>query len=214
MYTDDLDRRRRRKAILAWLILCAALAMCTALAPAHLPEREASAVPTADRSPTYYAVLDIAFVPDVGEPDPLRLETADGPWAAGLAVPAAPQPDEHPIEAGGAYGDPDGPAGATTSADAVTATTTADADGITLPPVAHAIRRCESGGNYQAKNPISSASGAWQFIDATWEWVTGLPAPANAYPPHVQDQAFLALWDGGDGWRHWEPSIACWGAAA
>lgn len=80
-----------------------------------------------------------------------------------------------------------------------------------LPDVAYAIRECESGGNYTAENPVSSASGAWQFVSATWAWVTGLEPPASAYPAEVQDAAFLELWDEGRGASHWEASRACWG---
>lgn len=85
------------------------------------------------------------------------------------------------------------------------------------------IRDCESGArlpdgtavpgsaDYTAQNPTSSASGAYQFIDGTWEWVTGLPAPARAHPPAVQDAAFAELYDGGRGAHHWDPSRSCWG---
>ncbi len=71
------------------------------------------------------------------------------------------------------------------------------------------IRQAESGGNYQAENPTSSASGAWQFIDSTWESVTGLPAPASAYDRATQDAAFLKLWAGGAGSYHWVTAEGC-----
>lgn len=35
------------------------------------------------------------------------------------------------------------------------------------------IMQCESGGDPGAKNPRSSASGLFQFLSGTWEWVTG-----------------------------------------
>lgn len=73
-----------------------------------------------------------------------------------------------------------------------------------------AIIRCESGGDPQAKNPRSTASGVFQFLDGTWTWVTGLPAPARAHPPAVQHRAFWALWDKGAGASHWAASAACW----
>lgn len=80
---------------------------------------------------------------------------------------------------------------------------------------ARRVASCESGdgrGAYSltAENPVSSASGKYQFIKSTWESVTGLPAPASAYPEHVQDAAFEKLWAGGAGWRHWQPSVHCW----
>lgn len=87
---------------------------------------------------------------------------------------------------------------------------------VELPEIASKVATCESGdgqGTYSltAKNPNSSASGKYQFIDSTWEWVTGLPAPASAHPELVQDQAFIDLWDDGDGASHWAPSRSCWG---
>lgn len=78
------------------------------------------------------------------------------------------------------------------------------------------VAACESGsletGRYdsQAQNPTSSASGAFQFIDGTWEWVTGLPAPAKDYPLLVQIWAFDRLWADGRGAAHWEASRSCW----
>ena len=60
------------------------------------------------------------------------------------------------------------------------------------------IAHNESGGNYTATNPSSTASGAYQFIDATWQWVsqqTGVGtqyASAAEAPPSVQDTN--ALW--------------------
>ena len=73
------------------------------------------------------------------------------------------------------------------------------------------VAECESGGNLTAKNPRSTASGLYQFLDSTWEWVTGLPAPASAYPKAVQDSAFRKLWADGSGASHWFPSRHCWG---
>lgn len=73
-----------------------------------------------------------------------------------------------------------------------------------------AIRWCESRDDYRAENPVSSASGGFQFVDSTWEWVTGLPSPASRYPADVQDAAFLELWDDGVGASHWAPSRTCW----
>ena len=83
-------------------------------------------------------------------------------------------------------------------------------------PVARAVAACESVGDvggipdYSAENPTSTASGAFQFLDGTFEWVTGLPGPTSAHPPEVQDRAFLDLWDEGRGKSHWNPSRYCW----
>ena len=68
------------------------------------------------------------------------------------------------------------------------------------PPPAHSppggflacVRRHESGGNYRAENPISTASGAYQFLDSTWRTMSaraghGGWGHAASAPPAVQD---------------------------
>lgn len=66
-------------------------------------------------------------------------------------------------------------------------------------PTLACIRAHESdtAGGYQAQNPTSSASGAYQYIDSTWRNVSrraGHPGYRRAIhaPPHVQDQ--VAWW--------------------
>lgn len=44
------------------------------------------------------------------------------------------------------------------------------------------IRNRESGGNYTAKNPVSTASGAYQFINSTWQGLGGQGTAASASP--------------------------------
>ena len=61
----------------------------------------------------------------------------------------------------------------------------------------------ESGGNYKAENPTSTASGAYQFVDGTWDNYGGYHHASDA-PPHIQDQKAAQVWDGGRGWRHWK----------
>lgn len=66
------------------------------------------------------------------------------------------------------------------------------------------VRRHESGGNYQAENPISTASGAYQFLDSTWRTMSaraghsGWGHAADA-PPWVQDA--VAVYTVNSGWR-------------
>ena len=58
------------------------------------------------------------------------------------------------------------------------------------------VRQHESGGDYRAENPTSSASGAYQFLDSTWRTVSasaGHPSGHAAYAaPWVQDA--VAVW--------------------
>lgn len=69
-----------------------------------------------------------------------------------------------------------------------------------LPPCWVMMR--ESGGNIQAKNPSSSASGKWQFINSTWAGFGGY-AEAWMAPESVQDAKARQLWAGGAGCGHW-----------
>jgi len=63
--------------------------------------------------------------------------------------------------------------------------------------LAMCIRKHESHHNYRAKNPISTASGAYQFINATWvgnaRWVTDASKypTAKSAPAHIQDSVFI-----------------------
>lgn len=54
---------------------------------------------------------------------------------------------------------------------------------------AQLIRKTESGHNYQAKNPNTSASGAYQYVNKTWGNYGGYPE-ARLAPRHVQDAKF------------------------
>jgi len=61
------------------------------------------------------------------------------------------------------------------------------------------IRRHESlhAGHYNAENPSSTASGAYQFLDGTWrgiaKWVKGAEGyrRASDAPPMIQDKVFI-----------------------
>jgi len=75
--------------------------------------------------------------------------------------------------------------------------------------IAACIRKHESGGNYRALNPSSGASGAYQFLDSTWQGVTGLPGKAMNYSPAQQDAAFWKLWNNGAGANQWVTAGMC-----
>lgn len=73
---------------------------------------------------------------------------------------------------------------------------------------------CESRWDPDAENPRSSATGLFQFLRKTWNWVadsTGSPsfAQGGPYDPEwaVRNAAWLAE---NGGWQHWAPSRACW----
>lgn len=68
-----------------------------------------------------------------------------------------------------------------------------------------AVLMCESRGDPTAYNPYSTASGLWQFLDATWEQTTGTPAPASAYSAKTQTAAASSLRNS-SGWSAWECS--------
>lgn len=79
------------------------------------------------------------------------------------------------------------------------------------------IKAKESSGNYQAVNPKSTASGAYQYTDSTWNGYGGYSRAALA-PPAVQDAKFaqdvrarLAAF-GGDPYKaivaHYLPALA------
>lgn len=57
------------------------------------------------------------------------------------------------------------------------------AEGCTL----DVIKERESGGRYDAQNPRSSASGAYQVLDSTWNGYGGYRRAKDA-PPEVQDE--------------------------
>lgn len=65
------------------------------------------------------------------------------------------------------------------------------------------VRRHESGGNYQAKNPVSTASGAYQYLNSTWQTMSARAghsgySTARSAPPWVQDA--VAVYTVNSGW--------------
>lgn len=89
----------------------------------------------------------------------------------------------------------------------------APAHAATIPTVLAKIRYCESGNNYQAQNPSSSASGAYQFLTSTWQSLSAAKGYATAAqaPAAVQDAAALELYNQA-GTAPWAASQACWSA--
>ena len=79
-----------------------------------------------------------------------------------------------------------------------------------VPATLERIAQCESGGSYTAKNPTSTASGKYQFLDSTWQAVGGTGRAMDA-PPWEQDMRAIRLFAGGAGAHHWYPSRHCWG---
>lgn len=83
------------------------------------------------------------------------------------------------------------PAGAAVPAPA------APADPVSAQPTSSfqaCVIRAESGGNADAQNPTSTASGLYGFLSSTWTAVTGLPGPARAYSVAQQTAAFWKLY--------------------
>lgn len=79
---------------------------------------------------------------------------------------------------------------------------------VELPEILKKIRQCESGGDYTAQNPVSTASGGFQFIDGTWGNYKGY-AKAKLAPEHIQDEYALKIYNE-QGTRPWNASKHCW----
>ena len=84
-------------------------------------------------------------------------------------------------------------------------------------PYLSCVRHNESRGDYTAKNPRSTASGAYQFLNGTWRsiagemGVTGYPTARSA-PEFVQDSvAYYAIVAPGHYRSHWNGANSrCW----
>ena len=69
---------------------------------------------------------------------------------------------------------------------------------------AYCIRDRESHGDYQAQNPMSTASGAWQFLDSSWIAYGGSQFSPRAWiaTQAQQDQVFL--------WAYAQSGLSPW----
>jgi len=95
---------------------------------------------------------------------------------------------------------PTSPVSSTTSTAAVSGGS--DATSVDTPDW-NCIGEHESGNSY-----TEHGGGRFQFEDGTWESVTGLPGPAQDYPPAVQDAAALKLYSE-RGWEPWTTRFVC-----
>lgn len=77
-----------------------------------------------------------------------------------------------------------------------------------LPLILKTIRYCESKDNYLAENRRSTASGAYQALDGTFNNYQGY-ARAKDAPKYVQDQFALELYQR-RGTSPWNASKSCW----
>lgn len=74
------------------------------------------------------------------------------------------------------------------------------------------IIQCESGGNPRAKNPSSTASGLFQFINGTWRAYGGGEFAPTAKQATVEQQHIVANRAfAAEGYRPWNASKSCWG---
>ena len=86
-------------------------------------------------------------------------------------------------------------------------------NGVLVPDLLLRIRFCESTNNYKAANSNSSARGAYQFLNKSWDWYghaarTGV-AEAHLAAPAKQDEAGLLTLQS-QGTAPWRPSRDCW----
>lgn len=65
------------------------------------------------------------------------------------------------------------------------------------------VMACESGGNPNAANPRSSASGLFQFLASTWERTTGEDYPGSVFNGEANIAAAAELSSSGSDWSQW-----------
>ena len=83
-------------------------------------------------------------------------------------------------------------------------------DDIDIILLAEKIIQCESGWDYTAQNPNSTAYGAGQFLNGTWKYIQkkwGIEL--DRYNKEDQLYAMVRLLEE-EGTRHWKASAHCW----
>ena len=197
--TGYVKRARRR----LWL-LAVASGVCLTL----LPTSQAKAL-TIDLETLLKGVSQV--LTDVGgSPAVTGSREAEEREAAGVLRPEQPPtpPETHPtpaVEQEGTLPPPPAPAPRPQTAPPPQPTAAQ------VPPVLHRIAECESGGDWTAENPRSTASGKWQFLDSTWrsQEASGDYRRAKHAPPHIQRAAAIELYEAA-GTRPWNSSKGCW----
>lgn len=70
---------------------------------------------------------------------------------------------------------------------------------------------CESGGDPNAKNPNSTASGLFQHLASYWDGRASAAGWAGSSIWNPEANVAVAAWlVYSDGWHHWNPSRGCW----
>lgn len=76
------------------------------------------------------------------------------------------------------------------------------------PSLAVRVAECESGVNPEAKNPTSTATGLYQFLESTWRHIGAETKGLDRRNPEDNLAMFLKHFPGSPGW--WAESQHCW----